>query len=107
MWKVNRKLVIGGAVVALGVAGVAGAAMAGGGDSEGGVTGATADRASAAALEATGGGHVNAIERDSEDGATWEVEVTKPDGHTVDVRLDENFDLVVIDGDSEAHDTDD
>ena len=60
-----------------------------------------ADDASAAALKATGGGKVNAVERDSEDGAVWEVEVTKTDGTTVDVRLDENYAVVVIDGDSE------
>ena len=41
-----------------------------------------------AALAETGGGRVNAVERDSEHGATWEVEVTKLDGSTVDVRLD-------------------
>jgi hypothetical protein len=28
--------------------------------------------------------------------------VTKPDGATVDVRLDENYDLVVVEGDSES-----
>jgi len=32
--------------------------------------------------------------------------VTKTDGKTVDVRLDENFKLVVIDGDSETNDSD-
>ena len=41
------------------------------------------------------------MERDSENGATWEVEVTKPDGATVDVRLDERYDLVVIEADRE------
>ena len=41
------------------------------------------------------------MERDSENGATWEVEVTRTDGTTVDVRLDENFRKVVIEGDSE------
>jgi hypothetical protein len=28
--------------------------------------------------------------------------VTKPDGNTADVRLDESYDLVVIEGDSDA-----
>ena len=42
------------------------------------------------------------MERDSENGATWEVEVTKPDGNTVDVRLDQNYQLVVVEGDSES-----
>ena len=48
------------------------------------------------------GGHANSVERDSENGATWEVEVTKPDGNTVDVRLDQNYHLVVVEGDSES-----
>ena len=52
--------------------------------------------------EITNGGHANAVERDSENGATWEVEVTKPDGNTVDVRLDQNYQLVVVEGDSES-----
>jgi hypothetical protein len=82
-------------------------AIAGGSDSEGGVTGPGADRATKAALEATGGGTANAVERDNENGATWEVEVTKTDGDTVDVRLDENYEVVVIEGDSESPDTDD
>lgn len=64
------------------------------------VTGSGADKAKAAALKITGG-TANAVERDSENGATWEVEVTKPDGTTVDVRLDENYKLVVIESDSE------
>lgn len=62
-----------------------------------------ADAAKKAALEATGGGHVNSVETDSENGATYEVEVTKPDGDTVDVRLDEAYHVVVIEGDSENH----
>ena len=67
-------------------------------------TQAQADAATAAALEATGGGRANSVERDSENGATWEVEVTKPNGKTVDVRLDENYKVVVIEGDSEDAD---
>lgn len=69
------------------------------GDSQ--LTGPQADRARAAALRITGGGRVNAVERDAEKGATYEVEVTREDGSTVDVRLDASFSLVVIDGDSE------
>jgi uncharacterized membrane protein YkoI len=60
-----------------------------------------ADQAKQAALDATGGGTVNSVESDSEDGATYEVEVTETDGDTVDVRLDENFQVVVIEGDHE------
>ena len=88
-----------GVVAALAVSGVA---VAGGtGDGEGGVTGRQGDRAEAAALEATHGGTANSVERDSENGATWEVEVTRTDGATVDVRLDRDYRLVVIEGDSE------
>ncbi len=52
-------------------------------------------------MKATGGGTANSVERDSENGATWEVEVTREDGTTVDVRLDEDYRVVVIEGDSE------
>lgn len=79
-------------------------AFAGGSDSEGGITGPQADRAIRAALAATGGGTANAVERDSEDGATWEVEVSTPEGNTVDVRLDDQYRLVVIEGDRESAD---
>jgi uncharacterized membrane protein YkoI len=60
-----------------------------------------ADAATKAALAATGGGTANSVESDSENGATYEVEVTKPDGTTVDVRLDERYQVVVIEGDGE------
>ena len=65
-----------------------------------GATGPRAEQAKAAALRITGGGTANAVERDNENGATWEVEVTKPDGTTVDVRLDRSYNLVVIEPDS-------
>jgi uncharacterized membrane protein YkoI len=101
----KRAAVIGaGAALAAALVG-GGVAVAGGGEAgEQGshdYTQAQADDASAAALKATGGGKVNAVELDSEAGATWEVEVTKTDGTTVDVRLDESYAVVVIDGDSE------
>ncbi|RYU12732.1 PepSY domain-containing protein [Nocardioides iriomotensis] len=91
--------VVGGAVVIAGVAG--GVAVATGDDGDVTVTGPEADRATQAALAATHGGTANSVERDSEDGATWEVEVTKEDGSTVDVRLDEQMQVVVIEGDHE------
>ncbi|MGI8889093.1 MAG: PepSY domain-containing protein [Nocardioidaceae bacterium] len=84
------------------VAGGGAAIAASGDDHEGTVTGPQADDATAAALEATSGGRANSVERDSENGATWEVEVTQDNGSTVDVRLDENYQIVVIEGDSES-----
>jgi uncharacterized membrane protein YkoI len=100
----RRSMMVGGAVVAIS-AGAAGAAMATSGDDEGGVSGPGADRATQAALAITHGGTANSVERDTENGATWEVEVTKPDGQTVDVRLDENYGIVVVEGDSENSDS--
>src|SRR4051794_31795858 len=95
-------LIAGGAALALAVGGV-GVANAVGGDDEGSQpTGAGAAKAKAAALKLIPGGTANAVERDSEKGATWEVEVSKPDGSTVDVRLDADLDKVAIDADSEA-----
>jgi hypothetical protein len=95
------------AVLVLGGAAFAGAGLAPFDDGEEQLTGPEADRARAAALRITGGGVANAVERDSEQGATYEVEVTRTDGSTVDVRLDGAFNLVTIDGDSERADTDD
>jgi len=65
------------------------------------VSGAGADKAVAAALEITGGGEANSVELDSENGAVWEVEVTTPDGNTVDVRLDDNYGEVAVEDDTE------
>ncbi len=102
----KRKLIAAGAAVALMATGGAGAALAfgGGDDGDSALTGPAATRAIAAALKETGGGKANAVERDSEKGATYEVEVRKPDGSTVDVRLDSNYRLVAIDSDYEQAD---
>ena len=64
-------------------------------------SGPGADRAKAAALRATGGGEANAVERDTEGGGTWEVEVTRSNGKTVDVRLDEAYQVIEVEGDGE------
>ena len=97
----KRTIGIGAALLALAAGGTGVAVGSGGDDGENTATGPGADRARAAALEITGGGRANSVERDSENGATWEVEVTKPDGETVDVRLDEKYGRVVVEGDSE------
>jgi uncharacterized membrane protein YkoI len=74
----------------------------GGKDDEGDqkLTGDTATKAAAAA-EAKTGGKAGQMERDTEKGATYEVEVTKTDGSKVDVRLDDQFKVVAVDSDSE------
>ncbi len=71
-------------------------------DGDNGVTGADADRAAAAALAETHEVKANAVERDSEKGAVWEVEVAKADGSVVDVRLDGDFHVVLVERDSEG-----
>lgn len=60
-----------------------------------------ADAATKAAVGATHGGTAKSVERDGENGATWEVGVARSDGTTVDVRLDAAYDVVAIEGDGE------
>lgn len=102
MQKRLTKIVIGAsALAAFALGGAALAGATGGDDSEGpdqALSGTVLEQASAAALQATGGGTVNETERDSEGGATYEVEVTKENGSTVDVRLDAGFDVVAVEG---------
>lgn len=104
----KRTLVIGIAALAVVAGGGAYAYAGGGDDGEGTASGPGADRARRAALAHLPGGTVNAVERDNEKGATWEVEVRKSNGDTVDVRLDANYKVIAVDGDneSEAGDTD-
>ena len=112
-----KKLLLGlAALVALGMGGaaLAGATSGGNGnaaqerseaaDDGEGTQGLGPDlraRLKAAALAQTGGGTVGAMERDSEKGATYEVEVKRPDGSQVDVRLDDQLDIVAVDPDGE------
>lgn len=94
-----KRAMIALAAVAGLAAGGAGAAGAVGGDDEQGlddsgteqaITGPALDRASAAALDQTGGGTVTATEVGDEEGY-YEVEVTKADGTQVDVHLNRDF----------------
>ena len=102
---IRRALAAAVALAALALGGSAFVqARSGGDDSDHPAAGAEAAKASQAALKITAGGEVNAVERDGENGATWEVEVTKPDGKAVDVRLDESYGLVIVESDSEDAD---
>ncbi len=102
MSRLKKLILVGGAVTALAAGGAAVAGAVGGGDDgDEQATGPGADSAREAALKITDGGTANSVERDGENGATWEVEVTKADGKTVDVRLDDQYGLVVIEGDSD------
>src|SRR3954454_9308830 len=100
----KRVAIAAAGVAVVGAVGVGGVAVATGGDdgpASHQYTQEEADAATKAALAATGGGTVNSVESDTENGATYEVEVTKPDGTTVDVRLDDNYHVVVIEGDGD------
>jgi len=79
--------------LAVAVVGGAAAAAAGGGDSDQELTGATRDRAVAAALAATGSGTVTETEA-GDDGAAYGVEVRLPDGRQVEVNLDQSFTVI-------------
>jgi hypothetical protein len=82
------------AVAALAIGGV-GIAQAVGGDPETPVTGAAADHARTAALDAAGGGTVLEIEHQDGDGSgVYEVEVRRTDGSTVEIHLDAQFEQV-------------
>jgi uncharacterized membrane protein YkoI len=61
------------------------------------VAAANAERARQAALAETGGGKAGNVEADNEKGASYDVEVTKTDGTTVDVQLDDQFKVVAVD----------
>jgi hypothetical protein len=92
---------IAAAVVALGALGLGGAAIANAtmGDDGAPLTGAKLDRASSAALKAAGGGRVTETEHESEEGASYEVEITKADGSQLEVLLDESFNVVAVEAD--------
>ena len=103
----RMKLAIGAAlaVVALAVSGVAIAGVSGGDDddTDKAITGQALERASAAALEHTGGGKVTETETGDEEGA-YEVEVTRADGSQVDVHLDKDFNVLSQAADEESDD---
>jgi uncharacterized membrane protein YkoI len=100
--KLKAIAIAGGAIAVLAVGGVA---IAGNDDdgSERPIRGSGLDRASAAALEQTGGGKVTETERGDEE-SLYEVEVTRADGSQVDVQLDRDFQVVGTEGDDGEED---
>lgn len=67
------------------------------------IAGADLERASEAALAQTGGGRVTATEVDDEE-SYYEVEVTLEDGSQVDVQLDEQFNVVSDERETDSDD---
>jgi hypothetical protein len=97
----RRKLiVIGAAVLVLG--GVsAGIGIAASGGDEQPLTGATLEKATAAALAHTGGGAVTETET-GDDGAAYSVEVQLADGSQVEVNLDSDFNVIGQEADDDG-----
>ena len=101
--KLKGALVTGTVIAALAVGGAAIAGAAGGDDDDSGeraISGTALDRASAAALDHTGGGRVTETETGDEE-SFYEVEVTRGDGSQVDVQLDRDFQVVGSEGDDD------
>ena len=103
----RSKLFIAGAAIAAAAAAIGtGIAVAGGfgGDddhTEVAITGSALDKATAAALDHTGGGRVTGTEVGDEE-SYYEVEVTLDDGSQVDVQLDRSFDVVGSEDDDDT-----
>jgi uncharacterized membrane protein YkoI len=97
----NRRLIL---LIAAAVAGatLAGVAIAGGmGDDDKPLTGRTLERATAAALEHTGGGTVVETEA-GDDGAAYGVEIRLANGRQVEVELDEDFRVIGQEADDDG-----
>jgi uncharacterized membrane protein YkoI len=101
----TKFLLVGASALAIAAGGAGVAAATGGGDSGEGpdqaITGSALDQASAAALEATGGGQVTDTEVGDEE-SYYEVEVTRDDGSQTDVQLDRDFNLFGQSADEES-----
>jgi uncharacterized membrane protein YkoI len=112
--KLKRGILAAAAAAVLGLGGAAIAGATGGGDGGGGkgddgagkpITGAALNRASAVALDYTGGGRVSDTEFQDEEGY-YEVEVTRDDGSNVDVHLDSHFNVLNKSADGQGGDGD-
>jgi hypothetical protein len=90
---VKRKIPLIAAVILALAALSAGIAIAAGGGGEEPLTGAALEKATAAALDYTGGGTVTETEV-GDDGAAYGVEIRLEDGTNVEVNLDENFKVI-------------
>ena len=107
MQRKTKYLIAGGALVA--AAGAAGAGVVSAISDDGNevpITGAAYEKASAAALDHTGGGRVTDTEVGDEEGY-YEVEVTLDDGRQLDVHLTEDFEVIGAEPDGAGDDGED
>lgn len=89
----RTKWIASGALAMAVIGGTTGATVAAVGGDDQPLTGSTLERATAAALEATGGGTVVETEV-GDDGAAYGVEVRLEDGTVVEVNLDKDFKVI-------------
>jgi uncharacterized membrane protein YkoI len=102
MNRISRKAaLIAALVVAAGAVSAGFAIAAASGDDDKPLTGATLDRATAAALKHTGGGTVTETEL-GDDGAAYSVEVRRKDGSQVEVNLNESFEVIGQEADDDG-----
>ena len=98
----SRKLLVIVAIALVAAAVSGGIAIAAGvGDDDKPLTGASLQKATAAALAHTGGGTVVESEV-GDDGAAYDVEVRRPDGKIVEVELDSSYGVIGSDTDDDG-----
>jgi uncharacterized membrane protein YkoI len=99
----RRKLkwIVGGALAVALIGGGTAIAVAGGGDDDRPLTGSNLQKATAAALEHTGGGTVIETEV-GDDGAAYGVEIRGDDGSAVEVSLDADFNVIGDEADDDG-----
>ena len=61
------------------------------------------ERAAQAALSAAGGGTVHDVDRENENGSTWEVELTAADGRYLEIQLDAQFNVLFMGSERDAN----
>jgi uncharacterized membrane protein YkoI len=97
----SRRWIVGGALAAVLIGGGTAIAVDTGADNDKPLTGSALDRATAAALQHTGGGTVIETEV-GDDGAAYGVEIRLDDGSVVEVSLDSNFQVIGQEADDGA-----
>jgi hypothetical protein len=97
----KTRWVVGGALAVALIGGGTAIAVATGAGDDKPLTGSALERATAAALEHTGGGTVIETEV-GDDGAAFGVEIRLADGSVVEVSLDQNFEVVGQEGDEDG-----
>ena len=96
----RTKVALGAAAAVAVVAIGAGVGVAASGDDDAPLRGDRYDRATAAALQETGGGTVLETEV-GDDGAAYSVEIRTDDGGVVEIQLDERFDVIGSEADDD------